>query len=74
MSDPADQCYRRRQPKTMNDEVRGEIIAKLRAQGWTWKRIGQRVGLSDTGAKRAHVRARAGVIKSVDEVKALEQW
>jgi hypothetical protein len=57
MRDPADDCYRRRQPKTMNDEVRAEVIADLRRRGWTWKKIGQRVSLSDTGAKRALIRA-----------------
>jgi lambda repressor-like predicted transcriptional regulator len=44
---------RRRQPKTMNDDVRVELIMALRRRGWTYARIGQRVGLSANGVKYA---------------------
>jgi hypothetical protein len=81
MRDPADECYRRRQPKTMNDEVRFELIRDLRRRGWTWKKIGQCVGLSDTGAKRAYARiASPGryyggpTDGEVDDATALEEW
>jgi lambda repressor-like predicted transcriptional regulator len=45
--------YRRRQPRTMNDQVRAEVIMDLRRKGWTYKAIGRRVGLSPNGVKYA---------------------
>jgi hypothetical protein len=44
---------RRRQPKTMNDDLRAEVIIGLRRRGFTYKQIGQRVGLSANGVKYA---------------------
>ena len=42
-----------RQPKTMSDTERFEIIFALRKKGWTYARIGRRVGLSPNGVKYA---------------------
>lgn len=41
----------------MNDDVRAEVILALRRRGWTYKAIGQRVGLSPNGVKYALHRA-----------------
>jgi lambda repressor-like predicted transcriptional regulator len=51
--DRFDESVRRRQPKTMNDDLRAAVIMDLRRKGWTYKAIGQRVGLSANGAKYA---------------------
>ena len=45
--------YRGRQPRTMSDLERVEVIAELRRRGWTYARIGTVVGLSANGAKYA---------------------
>lgn len=47
---------RRRQPKTMSDYERAEIIFKLRKRGWSYDKIGRAVGLSANGAKYALLR------------------
>jgi lambda repressor-like predicted transcriptional regulator len=44
---------RRRQPRTMPDHVRAEVIADLRRRGWTYAKIGKKVGLSANGVKYA---------------------
>jgi lambda repressor-like predicted transcriptional regulator len=44
---------RHRQPKTMSDQERIEIIVGLRRRGWTYKRIGQSIGMSANGVKYA---------------------
>jgi hypothetical protein len=49
----APMAYRRRHPRTMNDETRAELIGELRRRGWTYAQIGRRVGLSANGAKYA---------------------
>ena len=44
---------RRRQPQTMSEQERIEAIIWLRRRGWTYKKIGQHVGLSANGVKYA---------------------
>jgi hypothetical protein len=44
----------------MPAHVRDEKILKLRRLGWTYKRIGQVVGMSESGVQRAMERIRAG--------------
>lgn len=44
---------RRRMPRTMSDSERVAVIAQLRRRGWTYKKIGQYVGLSANGVKYA---------------------
>ena len=39
---------------------RDRMIMQLRRRGWTYKRIGQRVGMSESGVKRSLDRIRAG--------------
>jgi DNA-binding NarL/FixJ family response regulator len=39
---------------------RDRMILQLRRQGWTLKRIGKRVGMSESGVKRSLDRIRAG--------------
>lgn len=41
-------------------QERDRMIIKLRRQGWTLKRIGRRVGMSESGVKRSIDRIRAG--------------
>jgi lambda repressor-like predicted transcriptional regulator len=50
-----------RQPKTMSDRERVEMIFTLRRRGWTYARIGRQVGLSANGVKYAlHRETRPG--------------
>ena len=42
-----------RQPKTMSDQERFEVIRSLRRRGWTYAKIGRQVGLSANGVKYA---------------------
>ena len=42
-----------RQPKTMSDAERVQLIFSLRKRGWTYAKIGKRVGLSANGVKYA---------------------
>jgi hypothetical protein len=79
--DRFDECVRRRQPKTLSDEVRAELIIKLRRLGWTYKAIGRRVGLSPNGVKYALMRVTqpgryygGPADGEVDAVAALEEW
>ncbi len=64
----------------MNDEVRAELITKLRRQGWTYKQIGPHVGLSANGVKYALMRATQphrydeDFEEEVDHAPAPEQW
>lgn len=44
---------RTRQPKAMPDDQRVALIVALRKRGWTYAKIGQRVGLSANGVKYA---------------------
>lgn len=44
---------RRRQPQTMPEAERVAMIVALRRRGWTYKKIGQYVGLSANGVKYA---------------------
>lgn len=44
---------RRRQPQVMSESERVQMIVALRRKGWTYKRIGQYVGLSANGVKYA---------------------
>jgi DNA-directed RNA polymerase specialized sigma24 family protein len=36
------------------------LIMRLRRRGWTYERIGERVGMSESGVRRALERIRAG--------------
>jgi hypothetical protein len=80
MGDPYDECYRRRQPKIMNDDLRAAVIMDLRRKGWTYKAIGRRVNLSANGVKYAlHRVTQPGRYadhfeEEVDDAAALEQW
>jgi hypothetical protein len=71
---------RRRQPRTMNDQVRAEVIMDLRRLGWTWEKVGRAVGLSANGAKYClHRVMQTGKYaedfeEEVDHAKALEEW
>jgi hypothetical protein len=40
--------------------VRDRMIIDLRRRGWTYKRIGRHVGMSESGVKRALDRIRMG--------------
>ena len=44
---------RTRQPKTMSDRERVEVIFGLRKRGWTYAKIGKHVGMSANGVKYA---------------------
>lgn len=48
---------RHRQPQTMSDQERLEVIVGLRRRGVPWARVGRAVGLSANGAKYAWMRA-----------------
>lgn len=71
---------RRRQPRTMNDQTRAEVIAALRRRGWTYAQIGQRVGLSANGVKYALQRVTQprrydeDFEEEVDHAPPPEQW
>ena len=71
---------RRRQPRTMNDQVRAEMIITLRRRGWTYKQIGQQVGLSANGVKYALHRVTAPgryddyCEEEVDHAPPSEEW
>ena len=39
---------------------RDQLIVQLRRAGWTYKRIGRRVGMSESGVARAGQRIREG--------------
>ena len=41
-------------------QQRDQMIVALRRRGWTYKRIGARVGLSESGVQRALLRIREG--------------
>ena len=45
---------------TLNAPDRDEMIVALRRRGWTYAKIGRRVGMSESGVKRALDRIRAG--------------
>jgi hypothetical protein len=45
---------------TLNAPDRDRMIVELRRRGWTYKRIGARVGMSESGVKRALDRIRDG--------------
>lgn len=71
---------RRRQPKTMNDDERVKVIMALRRRGWTYARIGKRVGLSANGVKYTlHRVTQPGRYdeyyeEEVDHAAPREQW
>lgn len=71
---------RRRQPKTMNDETRAQVIMSLRRRGWTYAQIGKRVGLSANGTKYALMRVTnpgryaEDFEEEVDHAPAGEEW
>lgn len=41
-------------------QVRDQMIVQLRRRGWTYKNIGKRVGMSESGVKRALDRIAGG--------------
>jgi len=71
---------RRRQPRTMNDEVRAQVIMALRRRGWTYAKIGKQVGLSANGVKYALHRVTQphryddDFPDEVDHARPPEQW